>query len=103
MEYISLELAILIPVLSALGVILKDCGSIKSNFIPLILGGVGILLCTLYTVSQGGLGSTEATFNAIFVSITQGILVASVSVYGHQIFKQIKNLKEEETKDESDH
>lgn len=83
--YISPELMILIPVLYALGIILKRAGFIPDKFIPLILGGVGILICWIYEIMMLGFG-----LEAVFCGIVQGILVAGVTVYGNQIVKQIK-------------
>lgn len=84
-SYIPPELLILVFVLYGLGMILKRTGFIPDKFIPLILGGVGILLCWLYEIAILGFG-----LEAAFDGIVQGILVAGVSVYGDQVIKQLR-------------
>lgn len=94
LEFIYPELATLIPLLYIVGMILKDAAFVHDNYIPLILGGVGIVVAICYVC-----GSASA-FNlpAIATAVTQGILCAGVAVYGNQVFKQIK--KSKETKEE---
>lgn len=69
--------SILIVVLYAFGLMLKDTKKINDNFIPIILGVIGIVLSIpIYGVRQG---------------IIQGVLCAGLSVYGNQIYKQLKD------------
>lgn len=82
-QYICAELLILIPVLYAIGYGLKKTEKIKDNYIPAILGGVGVLFALLYVHSF--------TATGIFTAITQGILCAAAAVYAHQLYKQGKN------------
>lgn len=83
--YISPELMILIPVLYVVGMIVKRTERVSDKFIPLILGGVGIVVSWVYEFMTLGFG-----FEAIFAGIVQGILLAGVTVYGNQIVKQVK-------------
>lgn len=94
MEYVDFirpELLTLIPLLYVVGMILKDAAFVRDNFIPLILGGVGVMLAICYVCGD------TATFSltAVATAVTQGILCAGVAVYGNQVFKQIKKGKEE--------
>lgn len=83
--YISPELLILVPVLYVVGMIVKRTERVSDKFIPLIIGGVGIVVCWIYEFMTLGLG-----LEAVFCGIVQGILVAGVTVYGNQIVKQVK-------------
>lgn len=84
-NYVSPEILVLIPVLCGVGKVLKDTEKIQDNRIPLILTVIGIFLTALYVMGTNGISPVS-----IFTSVVQGILVAAVSVYGNQIFKQSK-------------
>ena len=85
LEYIRPELLVLIPFCVVLGLILKSASFIKDSLIPLILGGVAILLAICYIAGDSETFGTTGWFTAI----TQGILCAGAAVYGHQIVKQL--------------
>lgn len=89
-EFIKIELLILIPVLYFLGVMIKNTLIIKDKYIPLILGLIGITLCIIWVLATEKFMTMQDIFMAIFVSITQGILVAGASVYVNQLVKQAK-------------
>ncbi len=94
MEYIDFirpELATLIPLLYVFGMILKEASFVRDNWIPLILGVIGIIIAACYVC--GDVAGFSLT--AIATAVTQGILCAGVAVYGNQIFKQMKKGKEE--------
>ena len=82
-EYIKPELLVLVAVLYIIGLMLKGTQKIKDNYIPVILGVLGILLSALYVIATEGLSLIGA-----FTGITQGILVAGVAVYVNQLIKQ---------------
>lgn len=84
MTYIPSELLILIPVLYAVGFFVKKSQSVADKFIPLILGGVGIVVCWLFEFMTIGFG-----FEAVFNGIIRGILCAGVTVYINQVKKQV--------------
>jgi len=86
-ELVKPELLILVPVLYLIGIGIKK-SSIKDNFIPLILGGAGILLSLLYMLTIEPFGA-----GAIFAAITQGILCAGLSVYANQLYKQLGSIE----------
>lgn len=86
-QFIKPELLILIPVLYAIGIAIKK-SSICDKYIPLVLGGISILLCGIYLFAAEPITGTQAVATAIFTAITQGVLVAAASVYANQIIKQ---------------
>lgn len=82
------ELLILAPVLYIAGVGLKKSSSIADRFIPLILGGLGIVLALIYQISTVPVMSGTEYAALLFTGITQGILCAGASVYVDQLIKQ---------------
>lgn len=92
-EFIDPELLILIPVLYLIGDGIKK-SKLPDKWIPLILGGCGIVLATIYVFAIDPIVNTQAFFTALFAAITQGILCAGASVYVNQIYKQATKDKE---------
>lgn len=86
-QFVEPELLILIPVLYLIGIGIKK-SAIKDKWIPLILGGCGIVLACIYVLALDPIASAQAFFTALFTAITQGILCAGASVYVNQIIKQ---------------
>lgn len=82
-EFIKPELFVLIPVLYALGALLKKTEKIKDNNIPLILTGVGLFLSGLWVIGAEGFSA-----GSIFTSVVQGLLCTAGAVYGNQLIKQ---------------
>ena len=82
-DYIKTELLVLVPVLYAIGEFIKG-SKINDKYIPLIIGGIGVVLSSVYVISVNGFSGMT-----IFSGITQGILCAGCAVYGDQIFKQM--------------
>ena len=82
-QYIQAELLVLVPVLYAIGSAIKNTEMIKDNYIPMILGGIGLALSCLYVIGTNGL-----TVLSVFTSIVQGVLVAAAAVYCNQLIKQ---------------
>lgn len=84
-ELVKPELAILIPVMWAIGYAIKNTQKIDDKYIPIILGVVSILLTAL-----GLLATVESNLvTLLFAAITQGIIIAAVAVYGNQLIKQM--------------
>lgn len=94
-EYINPELLILVPVLYLIGMGIKK-SAISDRWIPLLLGACGIILASIYVVAIDDLQTIKDVFVAIFIAITQGVLVAGASVYANQIVKQA--LKDDDLK-----
>lgn len=88
-EYIKPELLILIPVMYLIGVAIKN-SRIADRFIPLILGGVAILLCGLWIFATSHFTGAADYALGFFSAFTQGVLIAGASVYVNQIVKQTK-------------
>lgn len=88
-NYVKPELLIVAVVLYFFGVGLKKAASVVDKYIPLILGVAGIMICGIYVLGTIPIGTGQEAAMAIFTSITQGILVAGLSNYVNQIFKQL--------------
>lgn len=82
--YVPQELLILIPVLYVVGFFVKRTERVSDKLIPFILGGVGIVICMFFEFMTVGFG-----FEAVFDGIVEGILCAGVTVYIHQVKKQV--------------
>ena len=88
-EFVKPELLILISVLYLIGTGLKN-SIFKDNLIPIALGIFGIILSTIYVFATTEISGSKDILMGIFISLTQGILVAGCSVYFNQIYKQLK-------------
>ena len=89
MNYVKPELIVVAVALYFLGVALKQAQSVKDKYIPLILGGVSIVLCAIWVLATSEIGNGQQVALAVFTAITQGILVAGLSTYVDQIKKQV--------------
>lgn len=89
MNYVKPELLIAAIVLYFIGIWLKQASFIKDKYIPLVLGISGIVICGIWVASTAVLKSIQDILAAVFASVTQGILVAGLSTYVNQIFKQL--------------
>lgn len=88
-SYIEGELYILVPVLYGLGAMIKK-SSLNDKWIPLILGGVGIILATAFKFTVYLPVDMSSCLMVLYAGITQGVLCASASVYTNNILKQMK-------------
>lgn len=89
MNYVKPELIVVAVALYFLGMALKQAQSVKDKYIPLLLGGVSIVLCAIWIFATSEIGNGQQVAMAVFTAITQGILVAGLSTYVDQIKKQI--------------
>lgn len=89
MNYVKPELIVVAVVLYFIGVALKTAETFADKFIPLVLGVVGIVIASVYVVGTSDMGSGKDVAMAIFTAITQGVLVAGLSTYVHQMIKQL--------------
>lgn len=87
MDFIKPELFILIPVMNIIGIALKSSSLVKNTLIPFYLGSISIILCAIDLFSSLSSFTLKVILACLFSSITQGILIAAVSVYAHQIYK----------------
>lgn len=89
LEYVKPELIVVALVLYFIGSWLKQAQFIKDKYIPLILGAVGIVICSIYVFASSQCNTGQGIAMAVFTSATQGILVAALSTYINQIGKQL--------------
>ena len=88
MNYVQPELIVVALVLYFIGMGLKKAEAVPDKYIPLILGGIGVVLCAIWVLATCPLDSGQNIAMAIFTAIIQGILVAGLSTYVNQIIKQ---------------
>ena len=88
-ELIKPELLILIPVLYVVGIGLKK-SKLSDTLIPLILGGIAIILSSAWVIATSDISTLRDIAYALFISVTQGILSAGASVYVNQLYVQSK-------------
>ena len=88
-ELIKPELLILIPVLYVVGIGLKK-SKLSDTLIPLILGGIAIVLSAVWVIATSNISTLKDVAYALFISVTQGILSAGASVYVNQLYVQSK-------------
>ena len=88
MNYVKPELIVVAVVLYFVGMGLKQAQAVKDKYIPIILGGTGIVLCAIWVLATSPLGTGQDIAMAVFTAIVQGILVAGLSTYVNQIVKQ---------------
>lgn len=95
-DYVKPELLVVAVVLYFIGMWLKQSETVKDKYIPLINGLIGVAICAIYVFATCACGSGQDIALAVFTALTQGVLVAGLSTYVNQIFKQ--SGKEEQKK-----
>lgn len=85
-NFIRAEFLIVALGLYFVGVLLKK-SKLKDNWIPIILGGIGVITCTVYLSFLNGL-----CYQSFLTGIVQGLLCGASSTYVNQIIKQMKKL-----------
>ena len=88
-NYVKPELIVVAVALYFIGMALKQAQSVKDKYIPLILGGVSIVLCAVWVLATSEIGNGQQIAMAVFTAVTQGILLAGLSTYIDQIGKQM--------------
>lgn len=89
MNYVKPELIVVAFVLYFVGMWLKQAAFVKDKYIPLALGIMGIVVCGIWVMATASIATSQDIALAIFTAIVQGILVAGLSTYVNQIFKQL--------------
>ncbi len=89
LDFIKSELLILVPVLYLIGIGLKK-SNIADKYIPVTLGSVSVVLSAVWITATTDITSGKDAALAIFMAVTQGVLLAGASVYANQIYKQSK-------------
>ncbi|PKR78382.1 holin [Halalkalibacillus sediminis] len=79
-NFIMEELLILVPVLLIIGKIIKISTTIPHRYIPLFL----LVTSMVLTFTRLGIN---------FESLVQSVLITGTAVFGHQLFKQMKEPK----------
>lgn len=90
MNYVKPELIVVTIALYFLGMGLKNAQAVKDKYIPLILGGVSIILCAIWVLATCTIKGGQEIAMAVFTAITQGILIAGLSTYVNQVLKQVR-------------
>ena len=90
MDYVKPELVIVAIVCYIVGLGLKKTETIKDKYIPFILGGLSILLCGIWVFANSPVSTPQDIATAVFLAVTQGLLMAGLSTYVNQLAKQIK-------------
>lgn len=82
-NYIKPELLLVAVICYVIGMILKKT-SFKDNYIPLVVGLAGIVICIIYC------GFVEGwSFDGTVTGAVQGLLCAAASTYINQVIKQL--------------
>ena len=89
MNYVKPELIVVAFVLYFVGMWLKQGAFVKDKYIPLALGIMGIIVGGIWVLATASFATSQDIALAIFTAIVQGILVAGLSTYVNQIFKQL--------------
>ena len=87
-DYVKPELLEVAVVLYFIGMWLKQSDTVKDKYIPLINGLIGVDFVTPGSPATCACGSGQDIALAVFTALTQGVLVAGLSTYVNQIFKQ---------------
>ena len=87
-NYVKPELIVVAIALYFVGMALKQAQAVKDKYIPLILGAISIAICAMYVFATSACNTPQDIVMAIFIAITQGILIAGLSTYVNQIIKQ---------------
>ena len=60
-------------VLYLIGIGLKKAGAVPDKYIPLILGGIGIVLCAVWVLATSPLKGVQDISMAVFTAVIQGM------------------------------
>ena len=85
--FIKKELLILVPVLNAIGALIK-ASTFKNKYIPLFISVCAFVFCMMYSFI---LKEEKKMPILLYENSIQAILLSSLSVYGHQLIKQSKD------------
>ena len=87
-EYLQPEMALLVPVLLALGWVIKHKTQWPNTDIPWLLSLVGILLASLHLLGTTPIVDWQSLLRLLFAGITQGVLAAAIATLAYQIYRQ---------------
>lgn len=92
-NYVKPELLVVAIVLYFVGIGIKNTKKIKDNYIPILLGALGVIISAIYVAATSVFNGYQSILMAIFTSLIQGILVAGLSVYANQLIKQAQKIE----------
>ena len=99
-DYIKPERLAVALVLYFVGIGLKHSQTIPNQYVPGVLGILGILLAGLYVFATTEFQTRQEIAMAVFTAVVQGILVAGLSTYVDQLLGQRHKSCEKEEKEE---
>ena len=88
MSYVKPELLVVAVVLYFVGMGLKKAQYFADKHIPAVLGISGCVFSALYVIGTCPIKTPQEIAMAVFTALVQGILVAGLSTYVHQLIKQ---------------
>ncbi len=88
-DYIKTELLILVPVLYFIGMGLKK-SNLPDKWIPVTLGATAVVLSSVWVIATEDITDIAQAASALFTGVTQGVLLAGVTVYANQLYVQTK-------------
>lgn len=88
MNYVKPELLVVAIVLYFIGIGLKKAQYFADRHIPLALGVCGCTLSALWVFGTCSIETPQEISIAVFTALVQGLLVAGLSTYVNQLFKQ---------------
>lgn len=94
MEYVKPELMVVAIACYFIGMALKNTSLIRDKLIPLVLGIVGVVLSCIYVAATSELATPQEWAMSLFTGLTQGVLMAGLSIYVNQLLKQLKKTGE---------
>ena len=92
-DYVKPELLVVAVVLYFIGIWMKQSETIPDKYIPALNGVIGIAICAVYVAATCTCGTGQEVAMAVFTAVTQGILVAGLSMYVNQIIRQSGKLE----------
>lgn len=88
LNYVKPELLVVSAVLYFMGTWMKQSEAVPDRLIPAVNGVLGIVICGVYVFATCACRTGQEAAMAVFTAMTQGVLVAGLSTYVHQIGKQ---------------
>lgn len=86
-SFVAPGLIIAAIVLYFVGMALKKTEKIDNKFIPIVLGGLGIVLAVIFGIATGDFATNPAM--GVYNAIVQGIVIAALPVYLNNNIKQL--------------
>ena len=95
MDFIKPELLIVSVALYLLGGALKNSKAFKDELIPLVLCAFGVVISALWVFATQPCQAFNEVLLALFVSLTQGIIVGLLPVGVNQLVKQLSSINQD--------